>query len=225
MNYCPANTAEYHYEWEGSECLPELGPRIYRTNCTERPATNHVLGFEFQSIGICPGNSACLDFNPPIHDPPAAFCVYPMEDDPNGNRFAVDMDLLRNGGNDIRVEIILENGDVEGLNSNEDGSSTDGNSSVDAMCIGSEGSEGSEGSCSISSVKAVSMQITAQSVKELFGAISYTTVDGGLSRCTGCSSLVQNPSPKMAQHFVFDIVLASGITQLPKLSISVGSNT
>ncbi|MCJ1371982.1 hypothetical protein MMC20_003203 [Loxospora ochrophaea] len=125
-----------------------------------------------------------------------------MEDDPNGNRFAVDMDLLRNGGNDIRVEIILENGDVEGLNSNEDGSSTDGNSSVDAMCIGSEGSEGSEGSCSISSVKAVSMQITAQSVKELFGAISYTTVDGGLSRCTGCSSLVQNPSPKMAQHFV-----------------------
>ncbi|MCJ1373884.1 hypothetical protein MMC20_005114 [Loxospora ochrophaea] len=56
-------------------------------------------------------------------------------------------------------------------------------------------------------VKAESIQIAAESAHELFGAESFTTLDGGLSGCFHCSDLELRPVPVGAEFLDFRIDL------------------
>ncbi|MCJ1369284.1 hypothetical protein MMC20_000494 [Loxospora ochrophaea] len=56
-------------------------------------------------------------------------------------------------------------------------------------------------------LKAQSMQVQAQSVHELFGAASYTTLDGGLGGCVDCSDLALRSIPSRTQSFKVDVGL------------------
>ncbi|MCJ1374386.1 hypothetical protein MMC20_005618 [Loxospora ochrophaea] len=59
-------------------------------------------------------------------------------------------------------------------------------------------------------VNATSMQLTADSVHELFGAESYTTLSGGLSACRDCSAVAIQPVPVGATHIGLNVVLKLG---------------
>ena len=62
------------------------------------------------------------------------------------------------------------------------------------------------------SVTAAKMTMQAQSVREIFGARSYTTLDGGLASCTNCERVGMYPVPKGTQHWLIDVVLPVGVT-------------
>ena len=67
-------------------------------------------------------------------------------------------------------------------------------------------------------VNARHMQIAAQSVHEMFGAMSYTTI--GLNACDDCGSVVLGPLPKGTQaiNLNVDLGAASSIAGLYMLS-------
>ena len=83
-----------------------------------------------------------------------------------------------------------------------------------------EGGEGVEKSIAVQMVltgenptdmlMAESMQIQAQSVNELFGAVSYTTLDGGLNACQQCSSIGVQLVPARTEHWTLDVLLSPG---------------
>ena len=63
-----------------------------------------------------------------------------------------------------------------------------------------------------SAVTADSIQISAQSVHEIFGATSYMTLEGGLTACVQCASVALQPVPARTQSFDIKIVLPPGVT-------------
>ena len=65
---------------------------------------------------------------------------------------------------------------------------------------------------STSPLRASQLQIAAQSVKQIFNAKSYSTLDGGFSSCENCATLRLQPVPSRTQEFDIKIVLWPGTT-------------
>ena len=59
-------------------------------------------------------------------------------------------------------------------------------------------------------VNASRFQIAAQSRKELFGAVSYTTLEGGLVGCSDCARLSFQPVPKGTEAFLVVVEMGTG---------------
>ena len=73
-----------------------------------------------------------------------------------------------------------------------------------------------------SALNATFLQIEAQSVKEIFGAKSYTTLPGGLSGCWKCASARVQPIPVGTNFIQLHIVLpvgGSGRLYLPYINL------
>ncbi|MCJ1370602.1 hypothetical protein MMC20_001815 [Loxospora ochrophaea] len=61
-------------------------------------------------------------------------------------------------------------------------------------------------------LNATQLNLQAQSVHEIFGAMSYTTLEGGVSTCSNCSQASLYPVPAGAQAISASLVLPAGVT-------------
>ena len=60
-------------------------------------------------------------------------------------------------------------------------------------------------------LNATSISLQAQSRKEIFDAVSYTTLDGGLAACTDCQSISMQSVPAGTSAFRVSVGLEEGV--------------
>ena len=208
IDQCPSDPY-YDYYFAASECVPERSLQAYEVNCTQIPPTYGQERTLRKISGECAEDEICYDnvifIGAQASD--FAICMHedlvsdsssdedpaqqPVEDIPD-----IDLGLANEEEGVQGIEVLLQAAEM-----------------VDS-CLSS-----SEGSCGTNGIRAESMQIAAQSVNEIFGARSYSTLDGGLSSCTSCSSLALRPIPSRTQYFRLTIDLPPRLNAPPDLYI------
>ncbi|MCJ1371404.1 hypothetical protein MMC20_002619 [Loxospora ochrophaea] len=187
---CPPSQQVAANQFIQSLCEPRVSPQALVVFCRDllQPQT-----LEFGRL--CTGNKICVPDEHPVWHVPIATCVDPED---------LDTDDLDSSDFDVP--------------SKDSSQSTVNQPSPVRPFLKSFGVPGSgrgvtfllTGPKPSTRATATNMQISAQSKRELFGAVSYTTLDDGLDACNDCATIGLHPIPAQAARIEFSILLPPG---------------
>ncbi|MCJ1371780.1 hypothetical protein MMC20_002999 [Loxospora ochrophaea] len=199
----------YYPDFHDSWCEPWTGnPRAYAIRCI-----NHIQYGLLESMttinGACNSNEYCLDVvrNPYLEDESIAYCVSTDKFMKTYREQGASIKKRPHGPGPSQQQQQPQYNEVPGKGictiPEEEETSIGPN---DVLAIQLAGNDPA------TILNANHLQLEAQSINELFNAISYTTLPGGVKACSDCSSISIQPVPAATLNIHISLILPVGAT-------------